>query len=69
MEKFVGIKEASSLMGISRWLLYKVVANKEIRSYKIHTKIVLSTRDIEAYMKERCIEEIDWDEKVKGILG
>lgn len=56
------------MLGVSRRLLYQIIARREIKSFRVHTKIVLSITDIESYMKERCIEEIDWSVKAGEIL-
>ena len=54
---------ASRYCGASQRLLYAIVAAREIRSYKIHKKIVIAIEDLDEYIKQNVQEVVDWDAK------
>jgi len=68
MEKrFLSIKQAAEYSSLSQRFLYEVVAKREIRSYKIHKRIVIDSQDLEDYIKQNVIECVDWDERAKEL--
>ncbi len=68
MEKrFLSIKQAAEYSSLSQRFLYEVVAKREIRSYKIHKRIVIDSQDLEDYIKQNVIESVDWDERAKEL--
>lgn len=68
MEKrFLSIKQAAEYSSLSQRFLYEVVAKREIRSYKIHKRIVIDSQDLEDYIKQNVIECVDWDERAREL--
>jgi len=46
--EFFSIKTASEYSSLSQRLLYKLVQERELRSYKVRTKILIKKSDLEA---------------------
>ena len=65
--QFLSIKQAAEYSSLSQRFLYEIVARKEIRHYKIHKRIVIDNQDLEAYIKQKCVECVDWDEKAREL--
>ena len=66
-KRFLSIKQAAEYSSLSQRFLYEVVAKREIRSYKIHKRIVIDSQDLEDYIKQNVIECVDWDERAKEL--
>lgn len=67
-QRFFSIKEAAKYCSLSQRLLYEVVANKEIRSYKIHTRIVIDVKDLDEYIRRNVQEVRDWAEEAEELV-
>ena len=62
--KFLSIRQASEYCSLSRRLLYELVARREIRSFKIHKRIVLDLKDLVDFIEQNTRDSVDWDGKV-----
>jgi len=68
MEKrFLSIRQAAVYSSLSPRLLYELVARREIRSFKIHRRIVLQLKDLDDFIEQNARDSVDWDEKVKDL--
>lgn len=67
-KKYLSVAAASEYCGVSKRLLYKIIADRQIRSYRIHTKIVLAMEDLEKFIEGSVREPIDWAEKARELL-
>ena len=67
-KKYLSVAAASKYCGVSKRLLYKIIASRQIRSYRICTKIVLAMEDLEEFIEESDRDPIDWAERAKGFL-
>jgi excisionase family DNA binding protein len=63
-KRFLSIKQAAEYSSLSQRLLYEIVAKREIRSFKIHRRIVLGIKDLDDFIEQNARDSVDWDEKV-----
>ena len=66
-QKFLSIRQASKFSSLSQRFLYEVVAKRELRSYKIHKRIVIDSQDLEDYIRQNVVECVDWNEKARDL--
>jgi len=64
---YFSIKQAAAYSGLSERLLYEIVAEKEIRHFRIRKKIVLGIEDLEKFIEQRAVEPVDWDKKAREL--
>ena len=66
--KFLSVRQASKYSSLSQRLLYDIIARKEIRSYRIHKRIVIAAEDLETFIGQGIVEREDWNEKAREFL-
>lgn len=66
--KFLSIKQAAEYSSLSQRFLYKIVARRELRFYRVHKRIAIDVYDLEEYMKQGVVECVDWGEKAAELL-
>lgn len=66
-KRFLSIKQAAEYSSLSQRFLYEVIAKREIRSYKIHKRIVIDKKDLDEFIESNVIESVDWDERAKEL--
>jgi len=64
-KKFYSVKQAAEFCGISSRLLYLKIKEREIRFYKINSKVVLDIEDLTEFVTRN--EFVTGDELLKKI--
>jgi len=68
-KKFLSIRQAADYSSLSPRLLYEIVARREIKSYKVHRRIVLELSDLDDYIEQHARDSVDWAEKARELNG
>ena len=64
-KKFYSVKQAAEFCGISPSLIYLKIKEREIRFYKINSKIVFDVEDLNKFVKRN--EFVTGDELLKQL--
>ncbi len=64
-KKFYSVKQAAEFCGISPSLIYLKIKEREIRFYKINSKIVFDVEDLNEFVKRN--EFVTGDELLKQL--
>ena len=64
-KKFYSVKQAALYCGVSSRLLYLKIKEREIRFYKINSKIVFDVEDLNEFVKRN--EFVTGDELLKQV--
>jgi len=64
-KKFYSVKEAALYCGVSSRLIYQKIKGREIRFYKVNSKIVFDVDDLVEFVKRN--EFVTGDELLKQI--
>ncbi len=64
-KKFYSVKQAAEFCGISPSLIYLKIKKREIRFYKINSKIVFDVEDLNEFVKRN--EFVTGDELLKQL--
>ena len=65
-KKFYSVKQAAEFCGISPSLIYLKIKEREIRFYKINSKIVFDVEDLNEFVKKN--EFVTGDELLKQLI-
>lgn len=66
--QFLSIRQAAEFSSLSGRLLYNLCRDRKIRYFKIGGRIVLDSRDLENFIREKEVEPVDWDEKAEELV-
>ncbi len=70
MEKsFLTLNEAAQYLGVKASTLYSMVERKEIPHYRIGRLIRFTKADLDAFMRERRVDRVDFEKEAKKILN
>jgi excisionase family DNA binding protein len=58
-KRFFSVKESAVYTGLSPRLIYKKLAERGLRSYRVGKKIVLDVRDIDAFVMANEVKSSD----------
>jgi len=64
-KRFFSVKESAAYTGLSPRLIYKKLAERGLRSYRVGKKIILDVRDIDAFI---LTNEVKSSDQLKEIL-
>jgi excisionase family DNA binding protein len=66
MEGYLSIRQASKFSSLSPRFLYKILADKKLRYYRIGRRVAIRKDDLEAFIEENAVEPVeDWAERMR----
>lgn len=59
-KKLISIQEATEMLSISKWTLYKLLQRNEIKSMKVGARRLIPTAEIDAFVRRNTDEMNQW---------